>query len=68
MFGADAVDPGIHIVGIDIQAGVEFGAGLGDALGLPGDAAPPLSLSLNGINNRCSLGHGDKIRRRRADG
>ena len=44
MIGADAVDPGIDVVGIDIEARIEFGTGRGDALGFPGQASLPLGL------------------------
>ncbi len=34
--GPDAVDPGINIVGVNIEPGVQLGAGLGDHLRFPG--------------------------------
>jgi hypothetical protein len=44
MIGADAVDPGINFVGIDLEACIKFGTGLGDALSFPGEAALLLRL------------------------
>ena len=48
MIGADAVDPGIDFVGIDIEARIEFGTGRGDALGFPGRACRSASVSGRG--------------------
>jgi hypothetical protein len=41
---ADAVDPGINLIGVDIEAGGERGLGLRDALGFPGEAVAALGL------------------------
>jgi hypothetical protein len=57
MIGADAVDPGINVFGVDIQAGGEGGLGRGDALGFPGEAGFSLCLGLGVISNGGWLCH-----------
>ena len=44
VISADAVDPGINVIGVDIEAGGEGGFGRGDARGFPGEASLPLGL------------------------
>jgi hypothetical protein len=44
VISADAVDPGINVIGVDIDAGGEGGLGRGDALGFLGEASLPLGL------------------------
>jgi hypothetical protein len=44
MIGADAVNPGVNLSRVDVEAGVEFGARLSDPFGFPGEATLPLGL------------------------
>jgi hypothetical protein len=68
---ADAVDPGINVIGVDIEAGGEGGIGRCDAFGLPGEARLPFGFGFgmgglgavgrkrNGIHAaQCSAGCG----------
>jgi hypothetical protein len=57
MIGAEAINPGINLVGIDIKASINFSTGLRDAFGFPSQASLPLGLSLDVIVNTRGLGH-----------
>jgi len=43
---ADTIDPGVNFSHVNVQTGVQFGAGLGDHLGFPGEPALLLCLGL----------------------
>ncbi len=55
--GAQAIDPCPHVGNIDMEAGVEFGARLGDAFGFPGEAVFALGLGLLVMGKLGGLGH-----------
>lgn len=42
MVGADAVDPSVDVIGVDVEACGEGGISLGDPFGLPGQTVPAL--------------------------
>ncbi len=44
---AQTVDPGVHLIGIDVETGIQLGPGLGDAFGFPGETVQPLGFGLD---------------------
>jgi hypothetical protein len=61
VIGTHAIDPGINLVGIDVETGVEFGTSLSDAVSLPGKTVPALGLGLLVLRERSRLCHGHSI-------
>lgn len=64
--GADAVDPGINVISIDIKTCIEFSTRLGDHLGLPHKASKTFGLGLAAGDNGCRLDHDGNVSHRRA--
>ena len=61
VISADTIDPGVDVIGVDIEASGEGGLGRGDAFGFPGEASFPLGLGLDVVSNGYGLGHGVNI-------